>query len=86
MDISDVDPEIVNAVLAHADDYLEAQRRIEEILEKADAELNFAVENAKDGASYDATVKHIDAEVHIALAELIKEYEQRYPAVKAVEQ
>jgi len=83
MDISDIDPEIVNAVLAHADDYLEAQRRIEEILEKADAELNRAVENATDGVSYDATVKHIDAEVHVALAELVKEFEKRFSAVEA---
>ncbi len=80
MDISDIDPEIVNAVLAHADDYLEARRRIEEILKKADAELNRAVENATDGASYDATIKRIDAEVHVAFAELVEEYERRFPA------
>ena len=89
-DLSDVDPQVVNAVLANADAYLEAQRRIELILKKADSELekverNIAREEPDiDGDSLTAKYKNaldeISQRVHASLKELESEFQQRYPA------
>jgi len=89
-DLSDIDPKIVESVLANADAYVEVQRRIELILKKADNEVEKTEriigreEGAGDEAvqNYQNALQQIDAHVRAALGELESEFQQRYPATE----
>ena len=95
-DIADIDPKIVEAVLAHADDFLEAQRRVREIIDAAERKVGKAEENLarqiRAGVSeetatdeYSETNARIRAETETLLKALDQEFSAKYPAPAEVE-
>lgn len=91
--LSDIDPQLVEAVLAHADDFLEAQRRIEKILSAAEqkvtkaerdlaAQLKAGVSEETAVDEYSTTSHGIRTEIELFLQELTKEYEVKFRIAK----
>lgn len=90
IDVSDIEPQVQEAVLAHADEYLEAQRRVQEVVGGAEVKLREA-ENAlqkqvRAGVSeetaldeYAQTCSRVRAQLKEALASLEREYQEKFP-------
>ncbi len=91
--ISDIDPQIVEAVLANADTFLGAQSRVEEIIKAAEQKVAAAEQDLarqlRVGVSeetavdeYTAMSQKIRMETESLLQALTKEYEVKFPVSK----
>ncbi|MDP3645625.1 MAG: hypothetical protein Q8R25_00870 [bacterium] len=90
----DIDPQIVEAVLTHADDFLGAQSRVEEVIKAAEQkvataeqelsrQLNASISEETAVDEYTVMSQKIRMETESLLQGLTKEYEVKFPASEA---
>jgi hypothetical protein len=94
--LSDIDPEIVEGILSRADDFIQAQSRVEKILSLAEQkvtkleqhlarQLSAGVSEETAAEEYSTDCRRIRSETESLLQELTKEYEVNFPPVGKVE-
>jgi hypothetical protein len=82
-DLKDIDPEIVEAVLANADAFIDADKRVDDIISWGENELKTREQNleASGGTLQDfkKAATEIESQVAEKLKDLESEIQNRYP-------
>jgi hypothetical protein len=82
-DLKDIDPEIVEAVLTNADAFIDADKRVDEIITWGEGELKCREEQLKTSGGTLQDFKKAAAEIETQVAQKLKDLEaetqNRYP-------